>query len=132
MRESRTTIKYRDQDYTICVDDDTRSAIDDVVKYQKSHPERTMVTTEPKLKPLRPYAGQKKSRFERFLDWFWDPMNSGAAFVICLFVMLVSVALGIIVGIHQKKNRSERHTTESRTEKSMFSNKPSYEVIEFK
>ena len=132
MKEFRTSIKYKDQDYTICVDDDTRIAIDDMIRYQKSHPERTTVTIEPKLRPLRPYVVQKKSRFGRIRDWFLDPRNSEAVFAIGLLIMLTLVGFGVISIVYQIKSHSERHMSESKTEKSMSPDKPSYEVIEFK
>lgn len=132
MRESRAPIRYRNQDYTICVDDDTRSAIDDVIKYQRSHPEHTTVTIEPRLRPLRPYVVQKKSRFGRVRDWFLDSSNSEVVLAIGLFIVLPLVIFGAVSIVHQKKNDFENRTVTARTENSSSSDKPSYEVIEFK
>ena len=132
MRESRTTVKYRNQDYTICVDDDTRSAIDDVIKYQRSHPERTPVTIEPRQKSLRPYVAHKKSRFGRVRDWFLDSHNSEVVLAIGLFIVLPLVIFGAVSIVHQKKNDLENRAITPKTENSSSSTKPSYEVIEFK
>lgn len=132
MRESRAPIRYRNQDYTICVDDDTRSAIDDVIKYQRSHPEHTTVTIEPRLRPLRPYVVQKKSRFGRVRDWFLDSRNSEVVLAIGLFIVLPLVIFGAVSIVHQKKNDFENRTVTARTENSSSSDKPPYEVIEFK
>ena len=131
-KESRTTVKYRNQDYTICVDYDTRSAIDDVIRYQRSHPERTPVTIEPRQKSLRPYVVHKKNRFGRIRDWFLDPRNSEAAFAIGLFIVLSLVIFGAVSVVYQKKNDFENRAVTARTENSSSSDKPSYEVIEFK
>ena len=132
MRESRTTVKYRDQNYTICVDDDTRMAIDDVIKYQRSHPERTTVTIEPRLKSFRPYVAHKKSRFGRIRDWFLDSHNSEVVLAIGLFIVLPLVIFGAVSVVYQKKNDFENRAVTDRTENSSSSDKPSYEVIEFK
>lgn len=131
-KESRTAVRYRNQDYTICVDDDTRMAIDDVIKYQKSHPEHTTVTLEPRLRPLRPYVVQKKSRLGRIRDWFLDPRNSEAVLAIGLLIMVTLVIFGAVSVVYQKKNDFENRAITPKTENSSSSDKPSYEVIEFK
>lgn len=134
MINKSATVRFKDQDYIICVDDDTRMAIDDVIKYQRSHPERTTVTIEPRLKSLRQYVGQKKSRFERFLDWFDDPRNAKTVCAIGIIPMVL-VGIGFIVVAflaYRDINRSENHVIEVRTEEIPSANKPSYEVIEFK
>ncbi len=128
MRESRTTVEYRGQDYTICVDDDTRLAIDDFVKRQKSHPENTTVTIESKLKSFRPYGVPKKSFHNRYVKGFFDMCNPDPPELLIAIapVVIIAVLLIGIISCMREKNRDNMPRT--RTD----ANKPSYEVIDFK